>query len=194
MALEYERKYAATEESLRLIGTKMGLPTQVLSMETTYYDTRNDALSARHITLRRRLENGVGVCTLKTPTGTNARGEFQTEAACIEDALPVLCKLSGYEELLALTKDGVSPVCSARFTRQAYRIPFGESLLELALDQGVLLGGGRQQPFFEVEVELLSGKPEDADVYGTVLAATYALNEEKKSKFRRALALAKGEI
>lgn len=193
MALEYERKYAATEETLRLIGTKMGSPTQVFSMETAYYDTRDGALSRQHITLRRRLENNSPICTLKLPTGTLARGEFQTQCPSIEDAIPVLCKLSGFSELLSLTAGGVAAVCGVRFTRQAYRVSFGESLLELALDQGVLLGDGRQQPFCEVEVELISGKPEDADVYGTVLAATYALNEEKKSKFRRALALAKGE-
>lgn len=193
MALEYERKYAATEETLRLIGQGMGEPTQVFFMETTYYDTRDGALSRQHITLRRRLENGVGICTLKTPTGTHARGEFQVEAVSVEAALPVLCKLSGYEELLALTAGGVFPVCGAKFTRRAYRVSFGESLLEVALDQGVLLGGTNELPLFETEVELLSGKPEDADLYGAILSAKYALREEKKSKFRRALDLAKGE-
>ena len=193
MALEYERKYAATEASLRLIGEKLGQPTQTLSMETTYYDTEDGALSGRHITLRRRLENGVGVCTLKTPAGTNARGEFQVESSSIEDAIPALCKISGYEELLACTDGGVFPVCGARFTRQAYRISFGDSLLEVALDRGVLSGGGKKQPFSEVEVELISGKTSDADLYGAVLATTYALTEEKKSKFHRAFALAKGE-
>ncbi len=193
MALEYERKYAATEDSLRLIAKGMGDPTQILSMETTYYDTRDGALSRQHITLRRRTENGVGICTLKTPTGTLARGEFQVEAATIEEALPVLCKLSGYKELLVLTADGVVPVCGARFTRRAYQVSFGDSLLEIALDKGVLLGGKRECPLFEVEVELLSGKQQDADLYGAILSAKYTLQEEKKSKFRRALDLAKGE-
>ncbi len=193
MSLEYERKYAATEDALHHIAQKMGDPTQVLSMETTYYDTRNGALSRQHITLRRRIENGVGICTLKTPTGTLARGEFQVEAASIEEALPMLCKLSDYKELLALTADGVFPVCGAKFTRRAYRVSFGDSMLEIALDQGVLLGGKKECPLFEVEVELLSGKQEDADLYGTILSATYALQEENKSKFRRALDLAKGE-
>lgn len=193
MALEYERKYAATEETLRLISQGMGDPDQIFSMETTYYDTRDGALSRQHITLRRRMENGIGVCTLKTPTGTHARGEFQVEAASIETALPILCKLSGREELLSLTASGVFPVCGAKFTRRAYRIAFGDSLLEVALDQGVLLGSTKELPLFEAEVELLSGKQEDADLYGAILSAKYALLEEKKSKFRRALDLAKGE-
>ena len=130
---------------------------------------------------------------MKTPTGTNARGEFQIEATSIEDALPILCKLSGYEALLALTKDGVFPVCGAKFNRQAYRVSFGGSLLEVALDQGVLIGGSKELPFTEVEVELISGQTEDADMYSTILAGKFALQEEKKSKFRRAFALAKGE-
>lgn len=193
MALEYERKYAATEDSLRLIAQGMGEPTQVLSMETTYYDTQNGALSRQHMTLRRRTENGTSICSLKTPTDTLARGEFQVEAASIEEAIPVLCKLSGYKELLPVTAGGVFPVCGAKFTRWVYRVAFGDSMLEIALDQGVLLGGKKDCPLFEVEVELLFGKPEDADLYGAILSAKYTLQEEKKSKFRRALDLAKGE-
>ena len=46
---------------------------------------------------------------------------------------------------------------------------------------------------FEVEVELKSGTPEMTRNYALHLAARSGLEPEKKSKFRRALALAKGE-
>ena len=163
-------------------------------METTYYDTPDGALSARRITLRRRFENGVSVCTLKTPTGTAARGEFQVEKAEITEAISELCKLSGFDELLTLTAKGVVPVCGAKFARTAREISFGNSTLEVAIDRGVLIGGSKELPLYELEVELLSGEPGDADLYGKLLAAKFSLSEEKLSKFRRALALAKGEI
>lgn len=194
MGLEYEKKYRADRETLNLIDNALTEPPCLLEMETTYYDTPEGALSERKITLRRRFENGISVCTLKTPTGTAARGEFQVEQAEIKDALPELCKLSGFDALLSLTSSGIVPVCGAKFTRTARQIAFGNSTLEVALDRGVLTGGGKELPLYELEVELLSGDRADADLYGKLLAAKFSLSEEKHSKFRRALALAKGDI
>jgi len=194
MGLEYEKKYRADFESLALINASLAEPSFLLEMETTYYDTPDFVLSGQKITLRRRFENGKAVCTLKTPTNTAARGEFQVEKADIAEAIPILCKLSGFEELQTLTACGVIPVCGAKFTRTARKVSFGNSTLEVALDQGVLTGGEKELPLYEVEVELLSGDRADADLYGKLLAAKFSLSEEKHSKFRRALALAKGEI
>ena len=193
MGLEYEKKFRADDETLKSIHASLKEPPYLLQMETTYYDTPQNALSARKLTLRRRLENGVSVCTLKTPTGTAARGEFQVECDHIGDAIPILCKLSNLEELSFLTAEGVRPVCGAKFTRTARKIPFGDSLLEVALDAGMLSGGDKQIPLYEVEVELLSGNRQDADLYAALLAQRFSLQEEPKSKFRRALDLAKGE-
>ena len=69
MAIEYELKFQATPQQLAQIDRAFQEEGQTLSMETTYYDTPSGALSARHYTLRTRLENGVSVCTLKTPAG-----------------------------------------------------------------------------------------------------------------------------
>ena len=193
MGLEYEKKFRAEENTLREIDAALTEPSYTLQMETTYYDTPNGALTKRKVTLRRRLENGISVCTLKTPTGTAARGEFQVECDSITNAIPILCKLSNWEELSLLTAEGVVPVCGAKFTRTARKISFGVSLLEVALDAGVLMGGGKEIPLFEVEVELLSGETGDADMYAGLLAHRFSLQEEPKSKFRRALDLARGE-
>ena len=162
-------------------------------METTYYDALDSALSERHITLRRRFENGESVCTVKTPTSGYGRGEWDCRCDKIEDAILELCKLGAPEELISLTAVGVAPICGAKFTRRALLLEFGEAELELALDKGILSGGGKEVPLCEVEVELKSG-PEDAALkFGMVLAAKFGLIPQKKSKFRRALALAKGE-
>ena len=193
MGFEYERKYRADRETLQKIQNTLSEPAYIFQMETTYYDTPDEALSRQKITLRRRLENGISVCTLKTPTGGVGRGEFQTEADSIEDAIPILCKLSGLEELEAIAGKGLIEVCRARFTRTARKIRFGDSTLELALDEGFLFGGSKALPLYEAEVELVSGETRDADLYGALLANKFSLQEETKSKFRRALALAKGE-
>ena len=190
MAVEFELKYGATEAVLAAIRQTMSGPATVYRMQTTYYDTPDSALSQRHITLRRRMENEVSVCTLKAPAKLG-RAEFELERDTIEDAIPELCKLSGLDA--ALFSQGVTAVCGARFTRQAYTLTYEDTVLELALDQGVLTGGGRELPLCEVEVELKSGDAKKAVIYATALAARHGLQPETKSKFARAIALAKGE-
>ncbi len=192
MATEYELKYRATEDTLAAIDASLVGDTQRYEMRTTYYDTPGRALSARHITLRRRMENETSVCTLKAPAKLG-RDEFQLECDTVENAIPKLCKLSGIAELPSLLAEGVEPVCQARFTRIARTVRFQDTTLEIALDRGVLLGGGKEQPLCEVEVELIEGDPRQAAAYALRLALAYGLEPEKDSKFKRAMALAKGE-
>ena len=191
MGREFELKYAATEQVQAAIEAEFGA-FETVAMQTTYYDTPDCALSARHITLRRRMENGVSVCTLKTPTGGLGRGEWELECDSIEDAIPELCKLSGWD-LEAVLSSGTVPVCGARFTRRFCTVDLSQCTVEIALDRGVLLGGGREIPLCEVEVELKSGSEEAAVDFAARLAQKYSLEAEFKSKFRRALALAMGE-
>ena len=192
MGAEFELKYAATPARQDAILKDLGDFTPI-SMETTYYDTANGALSERRITLRRRLENGVSVCTVKTPETDNLRGEWETECEDIQLAVPVLCKLGCPVDLPTLTQSGLEPICGARFTRLAKAVERENCVVEIAVDRGVLFGGQREEPLCEVEVELKSGKREAAEAYAAALAEKYGLAPEPKSKFRRALALTRGE-
>jgi triphosphatase len=190
MGREFELKFRATPEQQEAILSLYG-DFSTITMETTYYDTPNGSLSARNITLRRRLENGNAVCTVKTQLDGVGRGEWETNHQRIEDAIPVLCKLGCTEDLIALTAPGLVRVCGARFTRQCKTLAVEGSTVELALDRGILLGGGRELPLCEVEVELKEGREDDALLFAQILAAKYGLQQETKSKFRRALDLAK---
>ena len=172
MGREFELKYAATPEILAVLAEKFpGLAS--ISMETAYYDTPGGALGKLHWTLRRRMENGRSVCTVKTPLPGRGRGEWETECAAIADAVPILCALGAPAELVNLTAGGLTEVCAARFTRLAG-----------------LLGGGRELPFAEVEVEYKSGDENAMIRYTRILAQKYGLTPEEKSKYRRALDLA----
>ncbi len=192
MGQERELKFRADPENLAALAADFGKFTEI-SMETTYYDTPDGALSKAHITLRKRLENGVSVCTVKTPEKAGVRGEWEMEADSVEQAIPVLCKLGCTQPLVELTAAGVVPVCGARFIRRAAQIETEAFTAELALDQGVLLGGGKELPLCEVELELKSGSWTALIAYGASLRLRYGLQEETKSKFRRAISLAKGE-
>lgn len=192
MGREFELKFAASETAFAALKAQWQDFNRIC-METTYYDTPDGALSSRHITLRRRMENEISVCTVKNPAGGHGRGEWELECDDIQAAIPKLCKLGATQELCALTADGVAAVCGARFVRLAKQLELPQCAVEIALDEGVLLGGGRELPFREVEVELKAGSEEAAVVFARELAKQYGLIPENKSKFRRAQGLAKGE-
>lgn len=192
MGVEFELKYKATEEKQNML-LPLSNNWQTISMETTYYDTPSLALSAIHFTLRRRLENGVSVCTVKTPAPGNSRGEWEVEAEDIQSAIAELCKLGAPKELEGITAAGVIPLCGARFQRRAALLTHGNTLVEIALDSGELFSGSRHIPLCEVEVELKSGDPAEATAFAAAIAGRCGLQPETMSKFRRALALFKEE-
>lgn len=192
MGREFELKYRAQEVQFDTLRASVSGLTPI-RMETTYFDTPDGALRARHWTLRTRLENGIAVCTVKTPAPNGGRGEWETECPDILQAIPELCKLGAPQELPALVQKGLLPVCGARFTRLAALIEAEGCTVELALDRGVLTGGGREMPLLEVEVELKEGSDEAAVAFAAALAERFGLQSEPNSKYRRALALAKGE-
>ena len=189
MAREFELKYQASPEILEKIREKYADFVEI-SMETTYYDTPERDLKRLRWTLRRRLENGRSVCSLKTPGDFIRRGEWEVEAPCLEGAIGDLLALGAPEELGAYAAKGLSPVCGAKFLRRAALLTLPEGTVELALDQGVFLGGGKEQPFSEIEVELKSGSEETALAFGAQLAREYSLTPETKGKVERAMALA----
>ena len=184
MGLEFELKFRATPEILQKI--KNAYPGgEEIRMQTTYYDTADGSLSAKRFTLRKRLENEESVCTLKTPGDGQARGEFETHHKALAEAIPELCKLSGED----IPTENLVEVCGAKFTRYAKQLTLPDCTLELAVDEGVLLGGGKEQPFYEIEVELKAGRREILIAFARTLAEVYGLEKEGKSKFRRALDL-----
>lgn len=189
MGVEYELKFRATAQILQDIDRATEGESSVYHMQTTYYDTPDRALSQKFYTLRCRQENNIAVCTLKAPADGYGRGEWELECANIQIAIPELCKLGAPVDLQTLTAGGVIPICGAKFRRIAKTVQLENCTLELALDQGVLTGGGKEEPLCEVEVELKSGKPEYCFAYGKQLALAFGLQPESKSKFRRALAL-----
>jgi len=54
----------------------------------------------------------------------------------------------------------------------------------------VLLGGGKEMPLCEMEVELKTGEDADVEAFAAALAEQYDLKPQPRSKFRRAMDLA----
>ena len=189
MGREFELKYRANADIIAAIREKYGDLTPI-SMETTYYDTPDLKLAMHRWTLRRRMENGVSVCTFKRPMEDGSRGEWEVEAPNIMEGVMQLCQSGADWELMRACAGGVAPLCGAKFTRLAKTIDVPGGTVELALDQGILTGRGKELSFAEVEVELKSGPDEAAYAFAKALAEEFGLEPEPKSKFVRAMALA----
>lgn len=188
MGRELETKFAATPQTLERVAHDVG-ETEEIKMVTRYFDTPSGALGARKWTLRVRTENGTPVCTLKTPRADGARGEWETPCADPCAAVPALIGLGAPAELADVVSEGLRQICGARFTRRCKRLNCGGAELELALDEGILIGKSCKAPLCEIELELKTGK--DAALYAAsaALERKYGLKRETKSKFSRARAL-----
>jgi triphosphatase len=192
VGVEYEFKFKIDPSDLPALNSAFPQESQEIQMETVYYDTPSRVFSSRRYTLRRRLENGISVCTLKIPAG-DARQEWETENVFIENAIPQLISQGAPAELQDLAKEGLYPICGAKFTRLAKTIPLTDGIAELALDHGYLFGGDQKAPLCEMELELKSGDKGCFDRYVRELVKEFSLIEETESKFSRALKLYRGE-
>lgn len=189
MGREFELKYEATPPALQALQAEFEAFSS-FSMETTYFDTADGLLSTEKITLRRRMENGISICTIKTPAPGHARGEWEIAGQWCADTVMLLFAWSGVK---AVPFELLQPTCGAKFTRLAKAIALDGAVVELALDKGVLLGGGREEALYEMEVELKSGSEDVAVQWAQALAERYGLPVQPKSKFKRAKALAQGD-
>lgn len=198
MGAELEIKYTAENESIldavsadpEILCRAAEPSFRHIQMETTYFDTPGGALSARKWAFRRRMENGRSVVTLKTPGEGYARGEWEWEGHDLLEAAAHLTALGAPEELSALLSAAEpSAVCGARFTRRAMLLRLDGAVCELCLDAGMLLGGGKELPLFEMELELKGGEAGPMLRFARLIAGKYGLHEEKRGKFSRARAL-----
>ena len=141
--------------------------------------------------LRLRQENEESVVTMKTPAQGYARGEWAWEGEYLDEAPEKLAGLGAPEELVQLLREAEPViVCGAKFTRITALLHLDGADCEICGDIGSLIGGGRQEPLCELELELKSGSEAVMLDYAHALAEKYRLSEERKSKFARARALA----
>ncbi len=130
----------------------------------TYFDTPKLELHERRIAVRFRKKGWQWLCTVKSAEpasgGLAMRSEWETQAT------PGTFDFSHvdnaeFRDFLEQRIAQLEPVFTTDFKRQIWHVPFGESLIELAIDRGHIESRGRKSPICEIELELLSGKVED---------------------------------
>ena len=195
MATEIELKLQLTAKTARQLSAHpllAGIKPQGQHLLNTYYDTPTLDLSARRIALRFRKKGWQWLLTVKSAAtvsgGLALRNEWETPArpgqfdfshvdapefkAALDEALPRL-----------------QAIFTTDFRRTTWHVPFGKSLIELALDRGKIESGGRSAPICEIELELISGDVADIFAITHQLQETLDLRPAIDSKAERGYAL-----
>lgn len=161
-----------------------GWDERVVEHRSVYYDL--PLSDDGNASLRFRTESGVGKVTLKLrgsrDGGLFRRTEYEAEAASAEEGFRLL---SREPELSGLFQRGGAPVAGPRaeFCRRERRSELFGGVIELAFDKGWL--GGEDNPFCEIEGELLSGEPSSLMLLEEYLKRKYCLEPQPLSKRAR---------
>jgi CHAD domain-containing protein len=152
---------------------------------STYYDAPGGSLARAGITLRRRVENGVGLWQLKLPA-EKARLELE------EPGGPVGPPDSIARLLVAHLRHGpLEPVAELRTIRSGVLVESG--LAEVVLDEVTVMDGNRAaDAFTEIEVELREGDAGGLDAIARQLRRSGARRGDGKPKLMRVLGTSDG--
>ena len=166
--MEIEFKLSCTPDAAQALGRHLtrltGASPHKLQLQNTYYDTPNQDLRAQGIALRIRKQGRLKLQTVKcagiVSGGLSSRPEWETpyggrfdfsaiDAADVRHQLETLAHLPGYRATL-----------DTDFSRHAwYWRPEAGTELEVVIDRGRILAGGREEAICEVELEVISGEP-----------------------------------
>ena len=197
--MEKEYKWRADEQTLGQAllwaSSRIGSQSRTINMESGYYDTADGLLREQQAALRLRRENDRSVCCLKlhnedTPDGMRAHEEYQCDAVSLVEGLGRLPELGAPKELCerALAAD-LQEICTVSFRRCAVLLQEGDTVCELALDEGSLCHEGRRAPLCEIELEYVAGGEDNFHALAAELAQQLELTVEPSSKLARAMAL-----
>ena len=130
----------------------------------TYYDTPELALRERRIAMRFRQKGWQWLLTVKS--AEPASGGLAVRSEWEAPATPGVFDFSHVDapdlkDFLDAASERLEPVFTTDFRRQTWQVPFGESLIELALDRGHIASRDRRAPICEIELELITGRIED---------------------------------
>jgi len=195
MATEIELKLQLTPQTARQLPSHpllAGIKPQRQHLLNTYYDTPALELHDRRVALRFRKKGWQWLLTVKSAEpasgGLAMRSEWETPAH------PGHFDFShvGNPELRTFLDNAVpelQPIFTTDFRRTIWHVPFGESLIEMAVDRGNAESNGRKTPICEIELELLDGRI--ADIFGLTrkLQDTLDLHPAIASKAERGYAL-----
>ena len=199
MAKETEIKLRVSPESLvtlrehRALAERSAGPWQTRELLNRYYDTTDFALANSQVALRIRRDGEQLIQTLKSKgssvAGLSERNEWDWYLKSNRLVLSHLDDSCWPESLRELDKKQLKAVFSTDFKRQFAELRWQRdgvaTVVEVALDQGVVLADQQQEEICEVELELRAGDPVALFELALELAADTALMPCDISKAER---------
>ena len=191
MSIEIELKLQLSPKTAKKLASHPSLaniPAQKVRLLNTYYDTPNLDLHSKRIAVRFRKKGEQWLLTVKSAKpasgGLAMRSEWETAATPGHFDFSHV-DVDAMREFLEHASDEFEPIFTTDFRRQIWHVPFGESLIELAVDRGTIESCGKGTPICEIELELLSGKIEDIFGLTRKLQQQYDLRPAIASKAER---------
>lgn len=167
---EIEIKIMLKEANLPYIETllaqQVGDALQTEWLENCYYDTPTQFFAHQKMGLRVRSKQGAFEMTLKTQGqiigGLHSRPEYHLRLENAQPDFVGLVRHFGlpFNEPTAIQAE-LTPLFSTDFTRKSGLITFGQSQIEMALDQGRITTQHQSEPICELELELKNGNLAD---------------------------------
>lgn len=161
---------------------------------SAYYDTEDFNFTKHGIAYRVR-DKGDGSYEATVKTSSKSKGALSERK---EYNLPVVefkPKLEGFAalglgiELSSLAPQGVHLLFVVDVERVIYILDYHEAVIELAVDQGKIVGNNKIDYIDEVEMELILGDKKTLLELMERLASKINIKAEARSKFSRGLAL-----
>jgi inorganic triphosphatase YgiF len=206
--LEVELKLATTAEAMESLLASPLLREHARStvrsrhLVSTYFDTADQRLSRKRLSLRVRQSGRKLIQTLKTPNQAERpgaeRGEWEVEVSHATPHLTAFDDPAVLEVTGLILPDELAPVFETRFRRRAMMIewPDGDqppAQIEVAFDNGTIRANGREQPISELELELKRGQPRSLFELAEMLRTVAPLRLHTLDKAARGYLLASSD-
>ena len=192
-----ERDNCCSEIELKLSGNVDALAAVFGSMDdgnshasrviSTYYDTTDTRLWRKGYSFRLRRNREGYELTLKHESGF-VRGEWTSRVNAPVADISRLPATAPHHDLDLGTCD-IVPVCASDITRRQKLLNANAASIEVSLDVGRIVAGGRETPVAELEFELLSGPVADMLRHVRSILADHGLSAFTCSKAARGMTL-----
>jgi inorganic triphosphatase YgiF len=184
---EVELKFLCTPDDLvAVLAAAPAGDDESRELISVYFDTPELTLQKAGVSLRVRESKGRRVQTLKRGEGLS-REEHEASI----DSLAPDPELGPLKDLLP-QGERLDPAFNVRVTRRQRSFRYQDAEIELALDQGEVVGGAARTPICEVELELKSGSPKALFALARELSKVAALYLSFDGKAARGQALVAG--
>lgn len=200
---EVELKFSAAEPDLMRPDLEAWLaaagPAKAQELRSVYFDTPGQDLRRHGVVVRLRRKKGQGspLLGVKWKVGASegffSRGEIEVSCPGSAPDLALLDRAVHKRLSAIIGKAPLTVQFETRVRRRTVAVAHGSCTIEVAVDEGSVVAGARQQALTEVELELKSGDEADFLDFATSLVRALPLRLDTEPKSEKGFRLAARE-